>query len=185
MKREVATLLNERDAGRADAAALRSAVVRTGVANVVQQFASLATRDALQGELDATRARVEALEALIRGTGEAQRTAMANLPLAELTALTPHLCRAIAAVASVVEARVAADAVREAATESAKRAAATAAQHAAAADAAKEAAQAAACVICMNSPKTTVLLACGHKCVCGDCADRLMDKPAEAVPGIH
>ena len=31
------------------------------------------------------------------------------------------------------------------------------------------------CVVCMDSPRTTVLLPCGHRCVCGACTSRLLD----------
>jgi len=31
------------------------------------------------------------------------------------------------------------------------------------------------CAICLNYPKTHIIVPCGHKCVCGDCKDKIKD----------
>lgn len=32
------------------------------------------------------------------------------------------------------------------------------------------------CLICLTEPKNTIIMPCGHMCVCGDCGKTIIDK---------
>lgn len=184
--REVGALVDERDAARSDAAALRAELRREReehAAKLAAMRRELAEQaEAMQCEaeartatLAAEKARADGLEALFRGEGEAQRAALAVLTHEELAALSPHLIRALDVAAKETAARSAAERVAAVAAERAAAEKATA-------EAAAATARVAACVVCMDSPRTTVLLPCGHKCVCEACASGIVKGVVAPAP---
>jgi hypothetical protein len=142
MGREVAVLLDERDAARAETVTVRAAAARAAEAHAAEAAALQRRLAAAEAATSREVARADGLEALLRGTGERQRAAVASLSAVELAALPGHLYRALDVAAKV------------------------AAERAAAAAAPRQA----QCAVCLDAPSDTVLLPCGHKCACRGCA---------------
>ena len=159
LAREVGTLTDERDAALAALVATRAERASILESSAVKIAAMQREQDALESTVATALARAGTLETLFRGTGDAQRQALAGLPDEEIAALSPHLVRTLDAVA---QERVARAAMERAAAERAS------------ADAVAAATRAATCVVCLDSPKTTVLLPCGHKCACAACASGII-----------
>jgi len=108
--------------------------------------------------------------AAARATAAAQAAeARASALAAELASMQRQLESAHAAAAAAAERE--AEAARLAAA-AATAAAAAAAAAAAPPPSARDAEDAGLCVICLESERTHALIPCGHKCLCGKCAER-------------
>lgn len=156
MARKVAALLEERDAARAETAAVRAEAERAAAAARAAEAELQQRLAAMERELAAAHNSVNRAGAVVHGSADAQRTAMEALPPEELAALPGHLYRALDTAAKVTAARAVEQAAREAAA----------------------ARRQAECVYCTDAPMDTVLLPCGHKCVCQRCAAALLNESA-------